>query len=274
MGPSIMTRPQLSAADRSHRAQFADYARHYGSPEHRAVLDPLYDLWEEWNAQFFERRMVLPHLLLLEPKSPRALGDHANISGWGSRNQIRIRPSLLTGKHPSVREGEEFAEGRFLFIADILLHETIHQYQEEVTGLTDDGYKGHGPAFRDECNRIGALLGLPPVRIAKARGSKKEVPSCAEWPHCVRQEGYYLGASVYKGGTMAKPEPKSVPVPKRLARWMDANPDWAREYVRIEVNLAAMLDDFFSRLPAPPAVVEQAVKHALRNYLLNRRTEA
>ena len=266
-----MSQTSLNTADRTHRAQFAEYARQYGHPAFRPVLDRLYDLWDKWNTQFFAGRLVLPHILLAEPRSPRALGDHCNISGWGSRNQIRIRPSLLNGKHPAVRPGDGCAEGRFLFIADILLHESVHQFHDEITGQTENAYKGHGPAFRDECNRIGDILGLPRVRIAKARGPEKDLPSCAEWPHCVRPDGYYLGAFAYAPGYMAKREPKPVAVPKKLARWMDANPAWVEEYSRIEGNLAAMLDDFFSRLPTPPAVVEQAVKHALRTYLAKRR---
>ena len=122
-----------------------------------------------------------PHILLAEPKSPRALGDHANISGWGSKNQIRIRPSLWDGSHPQVKAGEEYAEGRFLLVADVLLHETIHQYHDEITGQAEKSYHGHGPAFRDECNRIGKELGLPPVRTAKAtrarEGASRAVPT-------------------------------------------------------------------------------------------------
>jgi hypothetical protein len=100
----------------------------------------------------------------------------------------------LDGSHPKVQAGEEYAEGRFLLIADVLLHETIHQYHDELTGKTEDSYHGHGPAFRDECNRIGKALGLPPVRTSKARGPEKDLPSCAHWPLNVRPEGYYRGA--------------------------------------------------------------------------------
>ena len=79
-------------------------------------------------------------------------------------------------------------------MADVFLHETVHQWQHEVLGDLEDGYHGHGPKFRDQCNRIGALLGLPPVRTSKARGKDKALPSCAYWPHCVRPVDYYLGA--------------------------------------------------------------------------------
>src|SRR6266508_719065 len=43
---------------------------------------------------------------------------------------------------------------------------------------------------------IGEQLGLPPVRVAKARGPEKDLPSCAHWPHNVRPTGYYKGAFI------------------------------------------------------------------------------
>src|SRR5262249_48651882 len=82
----------------------------------------------------------------------------------------------------------------FLLVADILLHETIHQYQTEVSGQTEEGYSGHGPHFRDLANKIGAKLGLPPVRTGKKRGKEKDLPSCSYWPHIVRPAEYYQGA--------------------------------------------------------------------------------
>src|SRR5262249_17764989 len=101
--------------------------------------------------------------------------------------------------HPPIRAGDEYAEGRFRFVTDVFLHETIHQWQHEVLGDLEDGYHGHGPKFRDQCNRIGALLGVSPVRTSKARGKDKALPSCAYWPHCVRTADYYLGAYPVEG---------------------------------------------------------------------------
>jgi hypothetical protein len=65
---------------------------------------------------------------------------------------------------------------------------------QEVADNPEDSYKGHGPAYTAECNRIGLALGLPPVRLAKQDRGDKDRPSCAQWPHNVRPEGYYLGA--------------------------------------------------------------------------------
>ena len=49
----------------------------------------------------------------------------------GSRLEIRLRPSLLDGTHPRMA-GD--APGRFPFAADVLTHECIHQWQQEITG--------------------------------------------------------------------------------------------------------------------------------------------
>jgi hypothetical protein len=196
-------REKLNAADKKHRKDFAEYATQDSASDwHREVLEPLYAFWDSANRDYFEGACVKPHILLNEPKVPQALGDHANVSGWGSRNQIRVRPSLITGKHKLLREGDEFAEGRMRFVEDVLLHESVHQYCDEMLHTPENSYKGHGPTFAGECNRIGATLGLPPVRPAKARGKLKELPSCAQWPHNVRDPAYYLGA-------LADPEPKA-----------------------------------------------------------------
>jgi len=133
------------------------------------------------------------------------------MSGLGCRSQIRLRPSLLTGTHPRVNGS---AEGRFLFVADVLLHEMIHQWQQEVSGETDEAWHGHGPAFRDKANEIGARLGLGIVRTSKKRGKDADLPSCSYWPHVVRPEDYYLGAYVPTSGD----RPRTVTVPTDLER--------------------------------------------------------
>jgi hypothetical protein len=198
-------RETLNDHDVKHRTEFADYATHHAASDwHREMLDRLYRFWVSANRDYFKGACVKPHILLAEPKTPKALGDHANISGWGSKNQIRIRPTLIDGKHKELKPGPQFAEGRMRFVEDVLLHESVHQYCEEVLHDDEDSYKGHGPIFAGECNRIGEALGLPPVRVAKARGKNKDMPSCAQWPHNVRPADYYLGA-------LADPPPADDP---------------------------------------------------------------
>jgi hypothetical protein len=190
---------QLRDADVNHRRAYRDFVLLEARPWYRQNLGRLYSLWASWNRDYFGAALVTPYVMFSEPGCPQRLGDYAPVSGFGGHGQVRLRPSLLTGAHPSVRPGPEHAEGRFLFVADVLLHESLHQWQHEVLGDLEGGYHGHGPKFRDQCNRIGAMLGLPPVRTSKARGKDKALPSCAHWPHCVRPAAYYLGAYPAEG---------------------------------------------------------------------------
>jgi hypothetical protein len=188
-------RETLNDHDVKHRTEFAEYATHHAASDwHREVLDRLYEFWVSINRDHFKGACVKPHILLAEPKTPRALGDHAPVSGWGSKNQIRIRPTLIDGEHKDLKPGPQFAEGRMRFVEDLVLHESVHQYCEEALHDDEKSYKGHGPIFAGQCNRIGEALGLPPVRPAKARGKLKDLPSCAQWPQNVRPADYYLGA--------------------------------------------------------------------------------
>lgn len=206
------SRPSISKSAVRHREDFQQYVLKQSDQWHRRHLGRLYRDWNEWNECFFQGCLRVPYIILAETKIPRAVGDCATLSGWGGPLQIRIRPSLLRGTHPVVREGREFAEGRYRYVADVLLHEMIHQWQQEVLTVIERGYPGgHGTSFRDKANEIGAQLGLPPVRAHKKRPGKTELPTCASWPHIVRPPDYYLGA-------LARSLAKKPPVTKQVLR--------------------------------------------------------
>jgi hypothetical protein len=192
--PADATLPVLTDADVRHRQDFESFLQAHARPGHRAVLGRFCVSWAKWNRRYYARRLVTPYLLLAEPSSPQALGDYSSLSGWGRHGQIRLRPSLLFGTNRLVRKGEQYAEGRFRFVEDVLLHESVHQWQHEALGNLEGGYHGHGPLFAGMCNEIDARLGLPRVRPAKRRGKDKGLPSCAQWPHNLRPAEYYLGA--------------------------------------------------------------------------------
>ncbi len=187
------------------RERIMEYVLRDTDPGRQGSIKRLYTSWRDWNKDHFEQLMVVPLIFLNEPSNPRRLGDCGPVSGFGCSSQIRIRPSLLTGTHPRMRAGAAYAEGRFTFVADVLLHEMIHQWQQEVSGQRDEGYHGHGPAFRGKANEIGARLGLPPVRTSKGRGKDAGLPSCSYWPHIVRGEGFYHGAYVPTSRDAKKP---------------------------------------------------------------------
>jgi hypothetical protein len=106
------------------------------------------------------------------------------------------------------------SEGCFRFAADVQLHETIHQWQQEVTGNAEPAYHGHGPGFTSKCNEIGAALGLPAVVARNRKGGK--LLRSAQWPHNVRPLDYYLGAYDPEGGTPDPGEQNPAPPPDMI----------------------------------------------------------
>lgn len=180
----------------AHRGECWEFTLKDAEPWYKEYLTKFGLLWDEWNDKYFGGLFkARPHILLATPRKPSSLGDYSRTGGWGGKSQIRIRRSLLTGTHPSVAAGDKYKEGRFLFVADVLLHEILHEYQHEILDIENwSSYSGHGPTFRDKANEIGEKLGLGKVRASKMRGKDKDLPSCSYWPHCVRPAGYYKGA--------------------------------------------------------------------------------
>ncbi|HKA53030.1 MAG TPA: hypothetical protein VKJ47_05160 [Candidatus Binatia bacterium] len=221
----------VSTQDREHRQAFVAYVLSEAQPFHRTFLTRLYDLWGQWNDRYYDGRLLVPYVTLAEPPAPRVYGVTSLVSSWGGKAEIRLRPSLLKGTHPHVRSEPAFQEGRFLFTADVLLHELGHQFSLEISGETEEPFHGHGPAFRDICNRIGKELGLPPVRSAKKRGPDADLPSCAQWPHNVRPLDYYQGAYVPPAEETEKPTgaPTRAALLARIAA-LEARMTAAREH--------------------------------------------
>jgi len=195
-------------AERTLRRQIREHARGQEGYDAR-----LYDLWEEWNARFFEGLLVPPLVQLAEPGQTHSYGDCCNYSGLaGIRSRIRLRPSILDGTLHNLKHGSRNPEGLRRFLEDVLLHEMIHQYHQEITGENDASWSGHGPAFSQKANEIAAKLGLPPVgRTCKRRDhADKGLQSPSQWPHDVRPAGYYLGTHV--PARADKPKRVSVPL--------------------------------------------------------------
>jgi hypothetical protein len=176
-----------------HRIDYWTWVEKHADPASRDTLVALRDHWRDCNTKFFESIMVEPYVTITEPSSPQRFAQCCQLSSWGSRLEIRLRPSLLTGTHPQFEEGAEFAAGRMQFVRDALLHEMIHQHvMEHQPGVHEDAYHGHGPVFAEHCNRIGAELGLGEVVVRNRSGETK--PKAAQWPHCVAEPDRYGGA--------------------------------------------------------------------------------
>jgi len=248
----------VSEYEKARRLDFMNFVMNDAEPWHREHLGRLYADWNRYNETYFAGVMVPPHILLNEPSNPRRLGDCGTVSGFGAKSQIRLRPSLLEGTHPKIRPAASI-EGRYLLVTDILLHEMIHQYHQEITGIREESYHGHGPAFQAECNRIGELLDLPPVRDCKARGPQRDLESCSYWPHAIRPADYYLGAY----GPPARVAKRSVSIPSDPDRRRDAFAQLltvsdAREWIADLVNVFD-LDNSLLRIVPTNGDVSQEV---------------
>lgn len=168
-----------------HRATAAAIRSH-GSNEAQVMLE----LFHSYNETYFSSKLAAPLVLILSPTSARALGDYCPRDAHGLESRIRIAPRVL-------KKGS-------LFAFDVLLHEMIHAFAQEVLGDLEPGYRGHGPKFAAVCNAIGDTMGLPHV-AAKGRDG---LADCAHWPLNVRPAGYY-------------PEPYEAPTRSKKAAASD-----------------------------------------------------
>ena len=135
------------------------------------LVDDLYFEWERLNTEHFNGTLALPVITLVGsmPRSPRHAWGACYRSGkYGGVTHIQIRRSLLTGDHPRVRSGEDYERERWDLISDILLHEMIHQHQEETIDGDDwtRDEDGHGEGFVTVADRIAAERGWHAIRNA------------------------------------------------------------------------------------------------------------
>lgn len=186
----ILPNPAVSESVADHRVDYWDWVEHHAEDYQRGLLLGLRDYWRRCNKDYFDGRMLEPYITLTEPSAPQIYGQCCSVSSWGSRLEIKIRPSLLAGTHPHLVHAGRIHCERFAY--DVLLHEMVHQHVgEHEPGVDESSYHGHGPVFTEHCNRIGAQLGLPEVAIRNRGGSKR--PKAAQWPHCVQPADHYGG---------------------------------------------------------------------------------
>lgn len=174
----------------------------------------LYEAFREFNARFWDGKLASPLILITPCGAARTLGDYSPRDVHGLESRIRIAPAQAAKSE--------------LWALDILLHEMVHAWQLEIAGIADVelSYRGHGPRFAAECNRIGALLGLPPVGV---RGRKAGLPDCAQWPFCVRPADYYpepYQRPTRKPKEPVQPEPEQDDEPEERPR--QPRGDWER----------------------------------------------
>jgi hypothetical protein len=154
--------------------------------KYRRALQWLYCLWEKWNHRFFAGRLSMPQILLDRFKDSNRCGSCGPSTCPGARSRIRLRLSLLTG--PSIAPpGRNRTRRRYRLLAEVLLHEMVHQWRREVVDDDDRRWQDHGAAFCRKCNEIGRELKLLPVQSDLESREGSPLPSCARWPHNARR---------------------------------------------------------------------------------------
>jgi hypothetical protein len=172
------------------RRAYAEFASRHGEAQYRAPLAELYSQWLRFNNQYFAGRLLEPHLAFWRT-APRSLGHCERTTGYGGRLQITLNDRLAIAPNPDWVINPWPAPGLRRFVEDLLLRFTVRQYVLELQGAQEAGYRGYGPRFAEEANRIGLTLGLPPVVVRRRPGHEDDGPPCLGWPHCVRPAGFY-----------------------------------------------------------------------------------
>lgn len=235
----------LSDPVAGHRADYWAWVDDHAEPHKRTQLIALRDHWQDSNRRYFDGRMTEPYITLTEPSAPQILGQCCPVSSWGSRLEIRLRPSLLDGTHPSLRTEDKAI--RLQFVQDVLLHEMIHQHvMEHEPDINENSYHGHGPVFTAHANRIGELLGLPAVVVRNRKGEQK--PKAAQWPFCVMPPERYGGA--YLAGGRRSDRRIAIPRVCMPLAVVSAGDDWidvtfgtaVRDVLDVRISRAAAAD--------------------------------
>ena len=172
------------------------------------ALEWCFDRCEHWRQKFYpDAELMFPFF-----QSGRRGSEFGHYSTCGSSGQpsvIHIKRSFLMGtsditvaklsptkKLVLLKDHPD----RLKFVDQTILHELVHQYLHEASPSAAEyessesgkNYKGHGPLFAAECNRINETLHpelgfeFVPVRHMKrshAKVNDVQRPSCAHFTH-------------------------------------------------------------------------------------------
>jgi hypothetical protein len=169
----------------------------------REIIQALYRIFDEHNAAFWGGQLDPVVILITPPPSARASADAAEFSGFGCRQQMRVRPNIARGicnseRPQGVREFHRMVPGhaleeRLRWLSDLTLHEMIHLWLNQIEHPGRHEHQGHGAPFTAACNRIGGLLGLEPVVSRRRMKDGARVGISSAWPFYVRPGGMYGG---------------------------------------------------------------------------------
>lgn len=103
----ILSDPAVSDSVAEHRTDYWTWVEQHAEQYTRTLLLGLRDYWRDGNRDYFSGRMLEPYVTLTEPSAPQLYGQCCSVSSWGSRLEIRLRPSLLAGTHPHLLQSYE-----------------------------------------------------------------------------------------------------------------------------------------------------------------------
>jgi hypothetical protein len=191
------------------RAAIRDFSLREAEGPDRELIIALYEAFDEHNARFWDSALNPVPILITPPTSPKAFADASEFSGFGCRQQLRMRPACARGVFPigaygaapkpgwRMLPGHPF-EDRLRWLSDVVLHEMVHLWLNQIEHPDRHDHQGHGKPFCAECNRIGAMVSppFPNVVPRRRKGDASSLPIGAQWPHNVRpggEHGPYYG---------------------------------------------------------------------------------
>jgi hypothetical protein len=175
------------------RRDHAAFTIHGSEERYRVWFQELRPLWTKWNTEFFDGRLKEPHILIGRT-APRSLGHCSPMTGYGAPAEITLNERLMfPAEMDEQREWivNPWSPGHRLFVVDLLLRLTVQQYVLEELGADEASYRGYGPLFTEQANRVGLKLDLAPVIVRRRGVEDSNRPVASGWPFCVRAEGYY-----------------------------------------------------------------------------------
>lgn len=162
-------------------------------------INPEFFLRQQWNifnAAYFDKSLspISIRVVNMEEEIGKTYVGVYRYNKESQKTMILLNDKLIYGNDDYLRPGKEYAHGRYRLMADVLLHEMIHQYQREViknVGYTKTKrYFCHGKSFCQKASEIAEKIGLEKVRPNRQPASK-------QWPGSTRDKEYYLGAYDY-----------------------------------------------------------------------------
>ncbi len=195
-----MSESKPTDPDEAERSSREDYSRHQAAEPYRHRFGHLVPRWHEFNALYFENRLIVPRFSIA-PVHPRRLSETRINTDYGARTNIMFSPGLMFGTDRRlVRTDDPDARGVIRLIDDRLLGEMVKQFVMEVHGSLEEGWDGYGPLYAREATRIGAQMGradpaaeLPEVHPRRRAFRLAGAPVAASWPHLFRPDGFYAG---------------------------------------------------------------------------------